>query len=93
MKTLLTKSNEYKSKHDMYVALMRFIEVQKQNSNPDEGMNVMTDSTEVFYVDRAFQTITIFGAQKALLDQANSGGAAVRALVDFLFEPEVYQGS
>lgn len=83
------KCDTYKSFHDKYLALMKFIEDQNNNI-ADDNQHIL-DTTQQVIIDLANPNVTISKAQMNILQPIKNGGAAARALMDMLFENEQYE--
>ena len=92
MATLLGKIDGYKRLHDRYLSLMNFIEKINKDTDIEESMMIMGDSSELIYIDKAYPTVSKMGCQKDVLQDIKKGGAATRALMDFIFENEEISG-
>ena len=89
-RTLLKKCDIYKQNNDKYLALINFIDDQKEG--PLEDSSHLIDSTKLVAIDLAHPNVCISKAQMNLLLALKTSGAAARALMDFLFENEAYEG-
>ena len=91
LKDLNSKSMIYKKYHDYYLVHLKIFEKQL-SGNDNIAFNNILDSTEEIQLDMGFPSVTISKTQKKMLEQIKNGGAATRALIDFLFEPKIFKG-
>ena len=91
LRSALEKCEKYKKGYDKRQVLMKFIE--GQNADDDDGSNQMSimDSTHQICLDLEVPSVMINKAQYSVLKGITAGGAATRALIEMLFEPEQYE--